>query len=130
MSHEIRTPMNAVLGMLYLLEKTQLNTTQENYIKKAHGAANSLLGVINDILDFSKIEADKLEIKNEEINIHILINDIMSVMSVKAEENELELLTHYDKEFPVYIISDPLRISQILNNLLSNAIKFTTKVKF
>ena len=127
MSHEIRTPMNAVLGMLYLLEKTQLNTTQENYIKKAHGAANSLLGVINDILDFSKIEADKLEIKNEEINIHILINDIMSVMSVKAEENELELLTYYDKEFPIHIISDPLRISQILNNLLSNAIKFTTK---
>ena len=127
MSHEIRTPMNAVLGMLYLLEKTNLNTTQENYIKKAHGAANSLLGVINDILDFSKIEANKMEIKNSEFDIHLLINDIMSVMSVKAEESDLELLTYYDKTFPVNVISDPLRVSQILNNLLSNAIKFTNQ---
>jgi len=127
MSHEIRTPMNAVLGMLYLLEKTNLNTTQDNYIKKAHGAANSLLGVINDILDFSKIEANKMEIKNAEFDIHLLINEIMSVMSVKAEENELELLTYYDKTFPVNVISDSLRISQILNNLLSNAIKFTNE---
>ena len=127
MSHEIRTPMNAVLGMLYLLEKSSLSFTQENYIKKANGAANSLLGVINDILDFSKIEANKLEIKNSEFNMHDLINDTMSVMSVKAEENELELLTYYDKNFPMIVISDSLRVSQILNNLISNAIKFTKK---
>ncbi len=125
MSHEIRTPMNAVLGMLYLLEKTQLNSTQENYIKKANGAANSLLGVINDILDFSKIEANKLEIKNAQFNIHMLVNEIMSVMSVEAEQNELELLTYYDKDFPISVMSDSLRLSQILNNLLSNSIKFT-----
>jgi len=127
MSHEIRTPMNAVLGMLYLLEKSTLNITQENYIKKANSAANSLLGVINDILDFSKIEANKLEIKNSEFNIHDLINDTMSVMSVKAQEHELELLTYYDNDFPMIIISDKLRVSQILNNLISNAIKFTKK---
>jgi len=127
MSHEIRTPMNAVLGMLYLLEKSTLSLTQENYIKKANNAANSLLGVINDILDFSKIEANKLEIKYSEFNIHSLINDTMSVMSVKAQEHELELLTYYDNDVPMIVISDKLRVSQILNNLISNAIKFTKK---
>ncbi len=125
MSHEIRTPMNAILGMLYLLEKTNLEHTQENYITKAKGAANSLLGVINDILDFSKIEANKLEIKDAKFDLHMLVNEILSIMSVKAEEKNLELLTYYDRDFPMYVTSDSLRLSQILNNLLSNAIKFT-----
>lgn len=127
MSHEIRTPMNAILGMLYLLEKTKLNHQQENYITKASGAANSLLGVINDILDFSKIEANKLEIKNAKFDLHTLINEVLSIMSVKAEEKDLELLTFYNRDFPMYVVGDSLRLSQILNNLLSNAIKFTPK---
>ncbi len=125
MSHEIRTPMNAVLGMMYLLEKTKLTQDQRNYLKKANIAANSLLGIINDILDFSKIEANKMEIKNSEFNIYELINDIMSVMSNKAEDKNIELITKFDDKIPVYIISDRLRLAQILNNLVSNAIKFT-----
>ena len=125
MSHEIRTPMNAILGMLYLIEKTTLDSTQNNYIKKANGAANLLLGIINDILDFSKIEANMLQLKIEEININKLIFDTMSVMSVKASQKELELLASYDKDIPINILSDKLRVSQILNNLISNAIKFT-----
>ncbi|MEA3370620.1 MAG: response regulator [Campylobacterota bacterium] len=125
MSHEIRTPMNAILGMLYLINKSNLSKDDANYIKKAEGAANSLLVIINDILDFSKIEANKLEIKNSEFNINDLINDVMDIMSIKAQENKLELLTYYDKELPLNIISDKLRVSQILTNLISNGIKFT-----
>ena len=125
MSHEIRTPMNGILGMLYLINKETLNKTDANYIKKAEGAANSLLSIINDILDFSKIEANKLEIKNSEFNLNELINDVMGIMSIKAQENKLELLTYYDKDIPINIISDKLRISQILTNLISNGIKFT-----
>jgi len=125
MSHEIRTPMNAVLGMLYLLEKTEISSIQDNYIKKANHAANSLLGIINDILDFSKIEAGKLDINNEEFEFTDMIMDVLSVMSFKSEEKNLELLAYYDSAMPSYIISDKLRVGQILNNLISNAIKFT-----
>jgi len=125
MSHEIRTPMNAVLGMLYLLEKTQLKDNQKDYIKKANAAANSLLGIINDILDFSKIEANKLEIKRSEFNIYELLTETTSILSVKAEDNNIELLTSFDEEIPVFIRTDRLRLAQILNNLISNAIKFT-----
>ena len=125
MSHEIRTPMNAVLGMLYLIQQTKLNSTQSNYIEKASNAANSLLGIINDILDFSKIEANKLEIKNSEFNIHQLISESLSIMGFNASKNELELLSYCDKDIPPMLISDKLRINQILTNLISNAIKFT-----
>jgi len=127
MSHEIRTPMNAVLGMLYLLEKTEVSSIQQNYIKKANYAANSLLGIINDILDFSKIEAGKLDINNEDFEFNDMIMDVLSVMSFKAEEKNLELLAYYDNKIAPFIISDKLRIEQILNNLISNAIKFTQK---
>ncbi len=125
MSHELRTPMNAVLGMLYLLEKTELNSTQENYIQKSNSAAQALLDLINDILDFSKIEANSLELKLSEFNLHKLITDNLSIMSVEAQKNRLELLAFYDKQIPINVIGDKLRIGQVLKNLISNAIKFT-----
>jgi len=127
MSHEIRTPMNAVLGMLYLLDKTNIDQIQGNYIKKANYAANSLLGIINDILDFSKIEAGKLDINNDQFEFNEMIMNVLSVMSFKAEEKDLELLAHYDAAIPSFVISDKLRIEQILTNLLSNALKFTNE---
>jgi two-component system, sensor histidine kinase and response regulator len=127
MSHEIRTPMNAVLGMLYLLEKTDIDGVQENYVTKAQHAANSLLALINDILDFSKIEAGKLVMVEEEFEFNEMIMDVMSVMGFKAEEKNIELLANYDLEIPQFIISDKLRINQILTNLISNGIKFTNK---
>lgn len=126
MSHEIRTPMNAIIGMLYLLQKTNPTTIQNNYIEKAGQAANNLLGLINDILDFSKIEAGKMNIINNEFDFNKLLIDTLHIMSFKAEEKGLELLADFDQNIPKIIITDQLRLAQILNNLLSNAIKFTT----
>ena len=129
MSHEIRTPMNAVLGMLYLLQQTKISSVQNNYITKATYAAKSLLGVINDILDFSKIEAGKLDIDNKEFELNAMIMELLSVMSFKAEEKNIKLFLHTDNLIPKNIISDKLRVGQILNNLISNALKFTNNGK-
>ncbi len=125
MSHEIRTPMNAILGMLYLALKQPLTPTLHNYLSKAQGAAQSLLGIINDILDFSKIEAGKLQIDEVEFGLDSVLEQLTDAIGLQAEQKGIEFLIRYDAAIPPLLIGDPLRIKQILLNLCSNAFKFT-----
>jgi two-component system, sensor histidine kinase and response regulator len=126
MSHEIRTPINAVLGMLYLaLKSGDLTSILRERLRKAEGAAKSLLGIINDILDFSKIEAGKLEVESIEFDLESVVQQIVDTLVVPAEKKGLEFLVNYDISIPTHLLGDPLRIGQILLNLCSNAIKFT-----
>lgn len=125
MSHEIRTPLNGVIGFADLLMKTNLDTSQMEYMSTLHQSANSLLDIINDILDFSKIEAGKLELHTEQTDIHDLIDQAVEIIKFLAHKKQLELLIRIDKNLPRYVWIDRIRIRQILVNLLSNAIKFT-----
>ena len=126
MSHEIRTPMNAVIGMAHLALRTELTAKQEDYLNKIQSSANSLLGIINDILDFSKIEAGKLDMEAVEFDLAATLDQVASVISVKAQEKEnLEVLFYLDSRVPNYLVGDPLRLNQILVNLGNNAVKFT-----
>ncbi len=125
MSHEIRTPMNAITGMANLCLMTQLNETQQGYLRKLNSASGALLGLINDILDFSKIEAGKLDIEDIPFNLNELIDNLANVVSIKAEEKGIEFIIKSDLETPHHLLGDPLRINQVLINLCANAVKFT-----
>ena len=125
MSHEIRTPMNAIIGMINIgMDADDID--RKNYcFTRADGAAKHLLGIINDILDMSKIEADKFELSYNVFNFHKTLKNIMNMAIVRAEEKRQDLIVNYLNDVPSFIISDELRLSQVIMNLLANAIKFT-----
>ena len=127
MSHEIRTPMNAVIGMNHLLQKTDLDEKQLNYVNKVDRAAHNLLGIINDILDFSKIEAGKLDIENIDLDLEDVMDNLGNLTSDNAQRKGLELIFDIAHDVPYNLIGDSLRLGQVLLNFVSNAIKFTEK---
>ncbi len=127
MSHEIRTPLNAIIGMSYLIKKSEITLTQRMYVDKINQSAHNMLGIINDILDFSKIEAGKIEIEAIPFNLDKVIQQVISVISFKVEEQKIDFSFIKESMIPTFFIGDSKRIEQILLNLLSNAVKFTTK---
>ncbi|SEP69389.1 PAS domain S-box-containing protein [Azotobacter beijerinckii] len=125
MSHEIRTPMNAVLGMLQLLQQTELSHRQHEYAVKAKSAAKSLLGLLNDILDYSKIEAGKLQLDLHPFELETLMRDLAVVLSGNQGQKDIEVMYDLDPSLPLQLIGDSLRLQQVLINLAGNALKFT-----
>ncbi|MBL4589306.1 MAG: response regulator [Alphaproteobacteria bacterium] len=124
MSHEIRTPMNGIIGTASLMRDTNLSEQQQKYLKIIRSSSESLLQIINDILDFSKIEAGKLDFEIQPFDLHVLMEDIRSIMSIQVKKG-VNFQINISPDIPRYIQGDPGRIRQILFNLTSNAIKFT-----
>jgi len=126
MSHEIRTPLSAIMGMAYLLKKTEISLTQSMYIDRITQASNNMLSIINDILDFSKIEAGKVELEITSFSMDQVIQDVVNIVSYKIEEQEIGFRLSKDPLIPNWFFGDQKRIEQILLNILNNAAKFTS----
>lgn len=125
MSHEIRNPMNGVLGMTHLMQETDLDTTQRQYINTIDSSASALLVILNDILDVSKMDAGKFRLEHIAFDIRALLEDSTRMFSLQAEEKQLALSCHVSDDVPRYVYGDPNRLRQIMVNFLSNAFKFT-----
>ncbi|MEW6289655.1 MAG: response regulator [Thermodesulfobacteriota bacterium] len=127
MSHEIRTPLNAIMGLTDLLLTSEVDPTQKRYLTAVKTSSDRLLSVISDILDFSKIEAGKLELIAIPFNLHETLDNVLQVLSLKAQEKNLVLQRTISSTVPGMLIGDPNRLVQIIINLVNNGIKFTNE---
>lgn len=126
-SHELRTPLNSIIGFNEILLTQEKEEEKLKKLKIVNSSSKTLLQLINDILDFSKIESGKIEIENIEFNIKKEIKEIVDVFAFQIQDKNIDFNVNIDEKMPAIIISDQLRIKQIILNLLSNAIKFTPK---
>lgn len=124
-SHEIRTPLNAVVGMTKLLGETDLNESQQKYLKTIAGSAQNILFLVNDVLDISKIEKGGIEFEKIEFSLQEIIDQIIQSLSFKKFEKKVDIVANIHPNVPQVVIGDPVRFNQILLNLADNALKFT-----
>ncbi|WP_339613450.1 ATP-binding protein, partial [uncultured Rubinisphaera sp.] len=131
MSHEIRTPMTAIMGYAELLADDESFISDSNQIIKAaktiYRNGEHLMSLINDILDLTKIENDKLDFDLGVYSPIVIVNDIISLMKIRANEKQISLEIKIADRIPEKIITAPIRMRQILANLIGNAIKFTER---
>jgi PAS domain S-box-containing protein len=126
MSHEIRTPMTAILGFSDLLASPNLPYhEQREFLAGIQRNGKALLELISDILDLARIEADRLTLDRLDYPLQQIVDDILSVVQVRAEEKGLGLEVDYAFPLPETIHTDPVRLRQVLSNLIGNAVKFT-----
>ncbi|MBT9311945.1 hybrid sensor histidine kinase/response regulator [Leptothoe kymatousa] len=126
MSHELRTPLNGIMGYAQILRRTKtLPPEEKNGVNVIHRCGSHLLTLINDILDLSKIEARKLELMPTAVHLPSLLQSVVEMCEMRAEQKGIEFVYQPSSRLPAGIEVDEKRLRQVLINLLSNAIKFT-----
>ncbi len=124
-SHELRTPLYAVTGLTHLLLEENPSENQKEHLKALKFSGDYLLNFINDILHINKIDADKLEPLIMEFNLKKVLAEVIDSLKQSAKENNTQIILDYDDSIPSHLMSDPLKLSQIIMNLVGNALKFT-----
>ncbi len=125
MSHEIRTPLNGVLGLLHVLQTTQLQPTQQEYVAKSIGSADKLLKLIDNILDFSQIDTGTFEIIEEFFTIADVVNEVKLVYEPQTMAKGLTFRCFVDDTCDRPLLGDAARLKQVIFNIINNAVKFT-----
>jgi len=126
-SHEVRTPLNGVVGMLDMLKETRLTQRQQEFVDVAWNSSRTLIALINNILDFSKMEAGKLTLEETEFSPAALLGEVTELLARPAQQKGVGVSWLVADDVPQRLVSDALRLRQILINLTGNAVKFTER---
>ncbi len=128
MSHELRTPLNAILGFPKLLaENADLSSRDRQFLDIIERSGEYLLNLINQVLDLAKIEAGKMSANPTDCNLHSLLEEVNALLTPRAQAKGLALVVRCEPDVPQAIVTDAVKLRQLLFNLLGNAIKFTER---
>ncbi len=126
MSHELRTPLNIILGIVrMMMHSRELSAENRKELETVNRSGEHLLALINDVLDLARIESGKQDIVQQETDMHRLLKDMEDMFRVRVREKNLRMVFAPDPELPRYVMTDKIRLRQVLINLLGNAVKFT-----
>ncbi len=124
-SHEVRTPLNAIVGLLYLLQRTELLPHQADLVRKMGVACKNLLSLVNGVLDSVSLELNTINIEAMPFNLLDVVKDVATLSQAAIGSNPVSFSVDVARDVPPFVVGDTQRLHQILTNLISNAIKFT-----
>jgi len=125
MSHEIRTPLGAILGFTDLLKNKNIDGDAREYLKVIERNGQALTTIIDDILDLSKVESGRMTIEKIPFVLCDVMREVISLFSDTANSKGIKLTVDAQSSSPLKIVSDPVRVRQVIINLIGNAVKFT-----
>ena len=124
--HEVRTPIQTIISTTELLEDTELNKEQMEYVRQIEFSANVLLQLANDVLDYTKITSHEFQLENIPFDVVEMTEHVVDLICIEAFNKGLEIITSIDSALPKLVMGDPVRVQQIILNLVKNAVKFTS----
>jgi signal transduction histidine kinase len=127
LSHDIRNPLNAIMGVVQLLDRSELNDAQRRFVRLLKSSSENMLSLLNQVLELSKAESSSFSLVETPFAVGDLVHDLVATFEAKAHEKHLQLRASVDAGVPTPILGDPIAIRQILTNLLANAVKFTER---
>ncbi len=124
-SHELRTPLNGIFSMLHLLQQSNLNQPQQEWVDTAMFSANSLLNLLSDLIDLAQFENREFQLARQPVDLRNLLFDLVNMFQLESKKKNLSLRLMLSPELPSFILADQPRLRQVIFNILGNAIKFT-----
>ncbi|AWI08720.1 hypothetical protein CKA38_05135 [Ereboglobus luteus] len=127
MGHEVRTPLNSIMGYSELLKDTALTDEQSDYVRSIRASSEMLGRLAENILDFTRVERGVMRIKNEPVDVRVVVRNVLDGMMPRMEGKRLRVWQDVSPDVPAHIMTDSTRLQQVLANLVGNAVKFTQK---
>jgi signal transduction histidine kinase/CheY-like chemotaxis protein len=124
-SHEFRTPMNGIIGFTELLERTEINSTQKEYLDFISRSAETMMSNVENLLELAQVESGQIALHEYEINLLLTMESFSHTFTDAAKEKQIDLFFYIDPCLPRKITADADKIKKVLKNLIKNAIKYT-----